>query len=478
MLASRESTASPSRRGIPPDVFRKGPLVRWLAATDMLDLGMAVGNVADDQRALFAGHLLHECADYRGALQGWFSRLRIGGHLIVVVSNALSVGRDEALTPRFPDRARGYTPAALLQEVEEALVPNSYRVRWLGEIEGDDNPSDQHGDVALVLERIAPPPWGLSAPLPAPRPAPGFAFEPVRTRAEMLAHPTIERILALKLDRIGDFIRGVPALERLRATFPTAHLILVVGSWNETLARDLGIADDVLVFDASASNSAAAVPFEALVDGAYDLAIDLCADAPTRPLLRDVRARLRAGLGNRGQFPFLDIFLPIDPAAGAPGHAWSIDLPLAEFHGRPEFNRTRFHITADAAEGEATLISGPDRRLPPGDYLYQPAIEIDRRAPGLLAWDIACDSRRIAYGQFDAADDPWIPFTIVAPDGRFEARLFAVPDVPALPFRFYGGRLAKSGPAAGLHQSECLALLVELVALRTGPLGLFEEQAP
>src|SRR5271167_106161 len=61
--------------------------------------------------------------------------------------------------------------------------------------------------------------------------------------------PEIQRILVLKLDHLGDFIIGLPALHALRELFPAAHIRLVCGRWNQGSARDCGLADEVRTFD-------------------------------------------------------------------------------------------------------------------------------------------------------------------------------------------------------------------------------------
>ena len=47
---------------------------------------------------------------------------------------------------------------------------------------------------------------------------------------------TLQRILCLRLERIGDLLMTLPALAELRARAPHATIDLVVGSWNRELA--------------------------------------------------------------------------------------------------------------------------------------------------------------------------------------------------------------------------------------------------
>jgi lipopolysaccharide heptosyltransferase II len=49
--------------------------------------------------------------------------------------------------------------------------------------------------------------------------------------------PHVERILLLRLERIGDLLMTLEAIADVRATWPDATIDLAVGSWNEPLAR-------------------------------------------------------------------------------------------------------------------------------------------------------------------------------------------------------------------------------------------------
>jgi hypothetical protein len=88
------------------------------------------------------------------------------------------------------------------------------------------------------------------------------------------------RLLVLKLDHYGDFLIGLPALQRLRKAFPGDYLTLVCGSWNAELARRLGVADEVRAYDFFPENGALWIgqPFEDLerfrevCTGGFDLA--------------------------------------------------------------------------------------------------------------------------------------------------------------------------------------------------------------
>src|SRR5580704_2911909 len=68
--------------------------------------------------------------------------------------------------------------------------------------------------------------------------------------------PRHRRLLVTKLDHVGDFLIALPALEKLRATFPKDHITLVCGSWNTELARASGVANEVRPYDFFPENAA------------------------------------------------------------------------------------------------------------------------------------------------------------------------------------------------------------------------------
>ncbi len=154
------------------------------------------------------------------------------------------------------------------------------------------------------------------------------------------------RILILKLDHIGDFIVGMPAIAQLRTAFPDAILTLVCASWNRPWAERTGWFESVLDFDFFTQRNADWTgatleqldAFASRVPGRYDIAIDLRHDADTRPLLMRVDALYRAGFAapSRPSDPALDIALPdvehISPedGTGLPVHAEMRLLLLAD----------------------------------------------------------------------------------------------------------------------------------------------------
>jgi ADP-heptose:LPS heptosyltransferase len=134
----------------------------------------------------------------------------------------------------------------------------------------------------------------------------------------------IRRILVLKLDHIGDFILGMPAMRRIREGFPDAHITLVCATWNRGWAEQVGWFDRIVCFDFFSSLnrnwSGTQVDLQARYDAVallpletYDLAVDLRYDTDTRPCLYRVDTKHRAGFyapPSEG-LPYLDLVLPL-----------------------------------------------------------------------------------------------------------------------------------------------------------------------
>jgi lipopolysaccharide heptosyltransferase II len=73
---------------------------------------------------------------------------------------------------------------------------------------------------------------------------------PARLRRLPPAGAAPQRVLVLRLERIGDLLMTFEALSVLRASLPSARIDLVVGSWNEPLAHAMAVADGVDPLDA------------------------------------------------------------------------------------------------------------------------------------------------------------------------------------------------------------------------------------
>lgn len=70
-----------------------------------------------------------------------------------------------------------------------------------------------------------------------------------RTPDPLTQLPRRARLLVSRPDHIGDLLMALPALARLRARLPEAHITLLVASWAQPLVAHTPLADQVLVLD-------------------------------------------------------------------------------------------------------------------------------------------------------------------------------------------------------------------------------------
>ena len=132
----------------------------------------------------------------------------------------------------------------------------------------------------------------------------------------------IRRILAVKLDHIGDFVTGFPAFQRIKELFPAAELIALAAPASRALARFEPALDRIIPFEffhARSQLGARELDDEAMANLKselealdIDIAIDLRLQPDTRKVLQQTGARFTAGFDHRNQFPWLDIALSWD----------------------------------------------------------------------------------------------------------------------------------------------------------------------
>jgi ADP-heptose:LPS heptosyltransferase len=151
---------------------------------------------------------------------------------------------------------------------------------------------------------------GWPGGMPVPEAPPGVgALGPVRERVA-----GVERIAVLRANALGDFIFALPALEALRAGYPTAELVLLGAPWHVDLLRDRpSPVDRVLVVpprpgiraagpgEPPAGSPAAETAVEAFLAAArrerFDLAVQLHGGgANSNPFVAGLGARLTVGL--------------------------------------------------------------------------------------------------------------------------------------------------------------------------------------
>ena len=129
----------------------------------------------------------------------------------------------------------------------------------------------------------------------------------------------VRRILAVKLDHIGDFLTALPAIRSLKRRFPAAAIDLLAPAASAELARHEPAISGVVVFDFFHTRSGQGqkgvgdAEFRELAarlaPARYDIAIDLRMQPETRAVLPHTGAALLAGYDHDNRFPFLDVAL-------------------------------------------------------------------------------------------------------------------------------------------------------------------------
>ncbi len=100
----------------------------------------------------------------------------------------------------------------------------------------------------------------------------------------------MKRILLSRTDRIGDLILSTPAIATVRASFPQAHVAMVVSPYNGVVMERNGDVDELIVLPREIEPSA----FGRSLRG-YDAAIALAPRAVDLRLVGATRAPLRVG---------------------------------------------------------------------------------------------------------------------------------------------------------------------------------------
>ena len=484
------------------------------------------------QDAVFASHCLEHITDFHNAFRDWHRVLRPGGFLIIMVPHKFLYEKKVDLPSNYNgDHKRFYTPSSLMKEVEASLPPNSYRLRHLVDNDAGYDyalPPGRHSggcyEIELVIEKIAPPAWTLT---PTPEPtmasngqvalppkargdatgvvsAPRHGTRSVRTlpggydvAVYSFGHrlPGRPRILALKLDHLGDFIIGLPSLRKLRADFPAAHIHLVVGSWNRAAAVASGLVDEVSAYDYFPQNgfgwdgtpSEPVARFRALTSGSYDIAIDLRVDDDTRFLLNEVDAATRCGIGMRTHLPYLDIALPPQHEirrlsfGSEPGETI---FNVERFKSRMPVHRLFSHET-DFRPIDGHVIYGPHVPLPLGSFRVNFGLHLTGSTFGLrnaeVTVDVARDGEIVALKHHKRMELRSLPAAGVELEfenhdvqSAYEFRVHVKGKPLRAGLRFTGARLVHVGSPvtaryrqADLHIGEQLSLLVQLLSDRT-----------
>lgn len=123
----------------------------------------------ESQDYVHSSHCLEHINDYKTAIKEWHRVIKSKGHLVIIVPHQFLYEKKKNLPSIWNmDHKRFYTPASLLAEVEQSLVPNTYRVRMLEDGDKgftyDIGPNKHSGgqyEITLVLQKILEPDWEI-----------------------------------------------------------------------------------------------------------------------------------------------------------------------------------------------------------------------------------------------------------------------------------------------------------------------------
>lgn len=162
-----------------------------------------------------------------------------------------------------------------------------------------------------------------------------------------------KRILLLRLERIGDLVMTLEAIEDVRASAPDAAIDLVVGSWNLELAQRCRAVNRIETIDAAwLAREGAGVGFAAMLRTArswrvrkYDLAFNFQPDIRGNLLLAASGAAQTVGFESGGGGAVLDVALEYQQRAHTTANARR--LVAAVLDVPPRARAARLEITAD-----------------------------------------------------------------------------------------------------------------------------------
>ncbi len=190
-------------------------------------------------------------------------------------------------------------------------------------------------------------------------------LSPMRLIPRRRAKPP-QRVLLLRLERIGDLLMILDAIRLVRHVLPDARIDLVVGSWNAPLARLISEVSNVEIADAPWLARGGSASWGQLSEqtrewrGQYDLVINFEPDIRSNMLAWLTLARRRVGYWTGGGGAFLTDAYAYDPqrhvadnARELVAHALELDLPAISAARRPD---AHLAVPADARERAAALL--------------------------------------------------------------------------------------------------------------------------
>lgn len=149
----------------------KGPAVTpWATIIDLDTVGYDGFHIPFENESIdtiFSSHCLEHVLSPPDIIREWFNKIKVGGFLFISVPHQFLYEK-KAMPPSNwnGDHKRFYTPAKLLTEIENALLPNTYRIRELRDVDDEFDYEvnvNQHSrgcyEIEVVVEKITGNDW-------------------------------------------------------------------------------------------------------------------------------------------------------------------------------------------------------------------------------------------------------------------------------------------------------------------------------
>ncbi len=186
------------------------------------------------------------------------------------------------------------------------------------------------------------------------------------------------RVLLLRLERIGDLLMAWPAIDAVRRLAPAARIDLVVGSWNESIARLFEQVDRVETLDAGWLSRGAGGPgLGGLIRRArgwraheYDLAINFEGDIRSHVLMACSGSPRRIGFDMAGGGPLLTDRVPYDPSKHVADNVMRlVERAFDAQDGSLSAGHLRLPVPAKAREAAEHLLAKEGRAATNAEHL-------------------------------------------------------------------------------------------------------------
>lgn len=298
------------------------------------------------------------------------------------------------------------------------------------------------------------------------------------------------RILVLRLERIGDLLMTLPALDRLRHEHPRAEITLVVGSWNRDIARLYDGATKVetldlpwLARDGRGPSWPALVRAALAWRGRFDAVVNFEPDIRSNFLAFLSGAPCRLGFDAGGGAAFLTHPRAFDAKRHTTENALRLveDLPSSAPEERSTRPRAGFRVSDDARASVATLLGPSGESAAPLLVVHASGGRAIKQWPperfGAATAELALEMGAVVAFTGAEADRPLVDAAMSAFSGvRPAIELCGRLDLAQLAALVERAALVLCGDTGPMHLASALARPVVAVfgpsqPVRYGPIG-------